>query len=221
MLQATRSHRFSSAVAVLALGSLVTGAAEAGDATYLPLDAGYCEIFSALSNELPAQCQASPEALAGMKTRSIRVIAPAKPKTAVVGTAVVPLPNDEAAARNEEGGQVDDLSLAMPIQFEYDSDILTDEAEAGLDVIASVITSDIMKTEVIMLEGHADATGPEAYNLSLSIRRARSVQRYLIQVHGIEDWRLPFVGKGESELYDEAAPTSAANRRVEFSNITG
>ncbi len=217
MFHATGYRTLSCAVALLALGNGAMQTAEAGEATYLPLNASYCEIFRVLSNEVPGECSQVAEAPAGMKTRSIRVDPPARPATAIVESAAVPLPSGEADAFPEQV----DLSFAMPIQFEYDSDILTDDAMVSLDTIASVLASDIMEEKVILLEGHADATGSDSYNLGLSIRRARAVQVYLIQMHDIEDWRLPFVGKGESELYDWTLPTSSTNRRVEFSNVTG
>lgn len=220
MLHATQLCRFSCAVALLALGSVASKTAEAGDATYLPHNATHCEIFRVLSNDVPGECRQTADAPSGMRTRSIEIRPPAEPNAAP-DKATAPLQDNDRYANAETAPPSDELSLAMRIQFEYDSDILTNEAVASLDAIASVLNSDIMLQKVIMLEGHADATGPEDYNLGLSIRRARAVQIYLIQFHGIEDWRLPFVGKGETELYDPVVPTSAINRRVEFSNITG
>ena len=73
----------------------------------------------------------------------------------------------------------------------------------------------------VQIEGHADASGPDTYNLTLSQLRARAVRAYLIEQHGITPERLPFVGKGESEPYDARNPAAPVNRRVVFTNLTG
>jgi OmpA-OmpF porin, OOP family len=78
-----------------------------------------------------------------------------------------------------------------------------------------------MQDKTVEIDGHADASGSADYNLTLSQLRARAVRAYLIQQHGIAPERLPFVGKGETELYDPAHPTAAVNRRVVFTNLTG
>ena len=220
MLHTTKFHSLTCAMALLALGSVASKTVEAGDATYLPNDASHCEIFRVLSKDVPGECRDAANVPAGMRARSIEIHPPAGP-SASPEMVTAPLQADDRSAYVETASTSDELSLAMRIQFEYDSDILTNEAMVSLDSIASVLNSDIMLEKVIMLEGHADATGPADYNLDLSVRRAQSVQTYLIQYHGIEDWRLPFVGKGETEPYDTVVPTAGINRRVEFSNITG
>ena len=78
-----------------------------------------------------------------------------------------------------------------------------------------------MRDKVIRVEGHADASGSDTYNLSLSERRSRAVHAYLVSIHKVDARRLQYVGKGESELFDPRNPTSGVNRRVEFRNVTG
>ncbi len=90
-----------------------------------------------------------------------------------------------------------------------------------LDRLAGVLKDDLMQDKTVEIDGHADASGSADYNLTLSQLRARAVRAYLIQQHGIAPERLPFVGKGETELYDPAHPTAAVNRRVVFTNLTG
>ena len=69
----------------------------------------------------------------------------------------------------------------------------------------------------VYVEGHADDTGDDAYNLSLSRARAASVRDLLIQ-GGVDSRRLVIDAFGESRPrasgIDEAA--RAANRRVEL-----
>lgn len=212
-------------VALFAYGGLGVATTHAGDATYLQPDASHCDIFRVLSYDLPAECQDTAAAEQGLRTRSIKLHA--TQQAAAHSIAAATESSDLAATASSDldveatHDPADALSLAMRIQFQHDSDILTEEAKVSLDGIAVVLNNAIMVEKVIMLEGHADATGPDGYNLDLSLRRARAVQAYLVSEHEIENWRLPFTGKGETELYDQTAPTSPINRRVEFTNITG
>ena len=65
------------------------------------------------------------------------------------------------------------------------------------------------------IEGHTDATGDDAHNADLSVRRARSVVAYLVE-HGIAANRLEASGKGETApIGDNATPAGRQqNRRV-------
>ena len=67
-----------------------------------------------------------------------------------------------------------------------------------------------------MIEGHADATGDEYYNLKLSEARAQAIKNYLVSVHRIESKRLMTQGQGENRLLDPERPTAEINRRAEF-----
>lgn len=223
MLRPTKYSAVTGLVGLLALGSAAGGSAFAGEATYLSADAGPCEIFRVLSHDVPGECRLAAGASTALKTRSIRfhddpvVAEPAVQSIAMTAAEPVIDEEEDAEPLEIEG----DLSLAMRIQFQLNSDVLTDLAKTSLDSIATVLNNELMADKVVLLEGHADATGTEAYNLDLSQRRAEAVQQYLVDQHEIEQWRLPFAGKGEAELYDGAAPTASINRRVEFTNITG
>ena len=65
----------------------------------------------------------------------------------------------------------------------------------------------------LVVIGHADAAGPDAYNMQLSRHRASDVKRHLAsKVHGAGK-PIRVVGKGETEL---AAPDDGSkNRRVQ------
>jgi OOP family OmpA-OmpF porin len=58
--------------------------------------------------------------------------------------------------------------------------------------------------------------GTELYNESLSQRRAQSVRRYLVTMHGIDAGRLEAVGKGEINPLPGRGPSASENRRVQF-----
>jgi OOP family OmpA-OmpF porin len=69
----------------------------------------------------------------------------------------------------------------------------------------------------LVIEGHTDAVGAEAYNETLSQRRAQSVVRWLTD-RGIDADRLKAVGYGESRPVstNESSQGRALNRRVEL-----
>lgn len=101
------------------------------------------------------------------------------------------------------------------IFFDFDKAVLKPESFPELNRIASLMKE--RSGMEIEISGHADATGPEAYNLQLSERRARSVVRYLVD-NGVSQDRISVVFHGESK---PVAPNSTVdgrrkNRRVEF-----
>lgn len=101
------------------------------------------------------------------------------------------------------------------IFFDFDKATLKAESYPELNRIASLMAErDAMQIEIA---GHADATGPETYNLKLSERRARSVVKYLTE-KGVDQERISVVFHGESK---PIAPNNTPdgrrrNRRVEF-----
>jgi OOP family OmpA-OmpF porin len=68
--------------------------------------------------------------------------------------------------------------------------------------------------------GHTDSTGPEAYNLGLSERRAGSVADYL-SANGIDASRLTVVGFGEANPVADNGTRDgrAQNRRTELNVV--
>jgi outer membrane protein OmpA-like peptidoglycan-associated protein len=205
-------------VGIVALANflLCVAAAQADQATYLKQEASYCEIFQAINPNIPEECyeelglQQDMGATRGLKTRGIRLHTPNK----AVQSA------SHAAAPAEDGAD-ETYAIAMHVPFLFDSDQLTDEARSILDRVGRVLNSELMDQTAILVEGHADASGSDTYNLSLSTRRALAVQAYLVEEHSISMDRLLAEGKGEAEPYDSADPYAGINRRVEFTNLGG
>jgi len=108
------------------------------------------------------------------------------------------------------------VSVAMLIQFEFDSSNLTNESKARLDKIGKMLKMDIVAGKRLVIEGHTDVAGPDAYNERLSYARAESVKRHLTFQHNISIDRLDIDGKGERHLIDPENPFAAVNRRVQF-----
>lgn len=101
------------------------------------------------------------------------------------------------------------------VQFAFDSAALTKDAESVLDEAALLINEQPNKHVVV--EGHTDNSGPEAYNAGLSLRRAQSVKAFLVK-SGVDAKRLATKGFGESHpSFDNTTVDGRAlNRRVEL-----
>ncbi len=99
------------------------------------------------------------------------------------------------------------------ILFQIDSALLSASSRQTLSDVARVLL-DYPKTAVIV-QGHTDATGSEAYNQGLSERRASAVLNHLVG-RGVEPSRMTATGYGESEPVADnvTAAGRARNRRV-------
>jgi len=109
-----------------------------------------------------------------------------------------------------------DVNLdGFSLKFDTDKAVLSDRVKEELAEIYSKLNSN--PSVNVLVEGHADETGPEGYNQALSERRATSVVEYLIQL-GVSADRLSTKGYGETApLTDnKTSEGRAANRRVEF-----
>lgn len=109
----------------------------------------------------------------------------------------------------------DTVAIVTNINFDFDKSDIRPDQVSKLDRVVNTLKSN--QDVRVRIEGHADSTGPEAYNMSLSLRRAESVRKYLVG-KGIAITRLSVVGKGEGEpLVSNATRAGrAVNRRVEF-----
>jgi outer membrane protein OmpA-like peptidoglycan-associated protein len=102
------------------------------------------------------------------------------------------------------------------ILFKFDSDELTALASRDLDNIVGVLED--FPDRSIRVIGHTDSTGPEDYNQSLSLRRAKRTASELRRRIPDLGGRITFVGMGESRpLADnETEEGRRKNRRVEI-----
>ncbi len=74
--------------------------------------------------------------------------------------------------------------------------------------------------EIFLIEGHTDAVGPSALNLTLSDRRAESVALALSEYFDVPPENMVVQGYGESELRIETLQAERQNRRVAVRIIT-
>lgn len=101
------------------------------------------------------------------------------------------------------------------VNFDFDQAVVKPEFYDEIETFAEFLKT-YSNTNVV-IEGHTDSDGSEAYNQALSERRARAVMNRLIEAHGIAASRLSAVGYGESRpLVDNNSPANKArNRRIE------
>lgn len=105
------------------------------------------------------------------------------------------------------------FDLSGKVLFGSDLDSLNSQSRAIVERIGKALLSvDIQRVRV---DGHADASGKEAYNQQLSERRAQSVARALIGI-GMQPQNIRTVGLGSSQPVadNRTASGRTENRRV-------
>ena len=104
------------------------------------------------------------------------------------------------------------------IQFEFNSDRLTEKARSQVAELAAALTLPSLKGFSFAVVGHTDSVGTRDYNRDLSLRRADSVKRRLVAGE-VSAGRLVEVGLGEDYPVAGTAGDDARNRRVEIINL--
>ena len=98
------------------------------------------------------------------------------------------------------------------IYFEFDQAILSKEAKTLL-ASQDQLTKDENKT--ILVRGHTDRKGSEAYNQNLSIRRAKAVKEYLVSLgHAADSIHVEGFGKAQPACTESTDTCEAKNRRA-------
>jgi len=102
------------------------------------------------------------------------------------------------------------------ILFDVNSDKIKPESYGCIKDIATVLKEN--PSVSVMIVGHTDSDGNDAFNLDLSKRRANSVKAFLAKEFGIDEARMKTDGKGENQPVENNATAEgkAQNRRVEF-----
>ena len=147
--------------------------------------------------------------------------------TAIGGVAggVIGNKMDKQAREIEEalpGAQVERVGEGIKItlkenmvNFGFDSSNLAETAKSNLDKLATVLANN--PDTNISIYGYTDSKGADAYNLSLSDRRAAAVRSYLSS-KGVAASRMVTKGMGEADpvATNDTDAGRAQNRRVEF-----
>ncbi len=90
------------------------------------------------------------------------------------------------------------ITLQAETLFDFDKSVIHPEGKQHLNAEVVTKMKQYPQVEAILVTGHADRIGTDAYNQSLSERRANAVKDYLVS-QGIEAGRIQTAAKGESE----------------------
>ena len=161
------------------------------------------EVNFKIECDTPYSVQASKEGFEG----NVFAVAKSKGPTAKLPAPLQPI--DVIITPNE--------IILQPIYFDYDKSNITQQGAFELDKLVQVMKSN--DKLVIFAKSHTDSRGSDAYNLSLSDRRAQATVQYVIS-KGISVDRITGKGFGESEPLVPCNTCTeeeyAKNRRSEF-----
>lgn len=118
-----------------------------------------------------------------------------------------------AAVAEEPRGTV--ITVAGGFLFRSDESALMPSAHEKLDKIVEAVKE--QGNRKILVEGHTDSRGKDAYNMNLSKQRADAVANYLTS-HGIASEKVSAVGVGSTRpvASNDTPEGRATNRRVEI-----
>ncbi|MCI5078661.1 OmpA family protein [Oricola sp.] len=94
------------------------------------------------------------------------------------------------------------VQMPLPITFEYDSDVLTDDGDKYVEDLGAFLKSTGL-TEITIV-GHTDPIGSDGYNCALGLKRARKVAQILRDEKG-------FSGTISARSAGEIAPINKDN----------
>lgn len=126
-----------------------------------------------------------------------------------------PAPAAKPAAKAPPPPAATKVTYAADTFFDFDKSVLKAEGKAKLDDLIGKVKG--INLEVIIAVGHTDATGSDAYNQKLSVKRAETVKAYLVS-KGIQKNRVYTEGKGEKQPVadNKTSAGRSKNRRVEI-----
>jgi OOP family OmpA-OmpF porin len=120
--------------------------------------------------------------------------------------------------------QVQKITLASKALFDFDKAVLKPEGKAAIDTEIIAKLKDVQKLELVLVTGHTDRIGSQAYNQKLSERRADAVRDYLVS-KGVAKDKIETLGMGKTQpvpgvtctmtAMKELIACLAPNRRVE------
>ena len=151
--------------------------------------------------EVPPAPSAAPDGVSGAAPGATQAVPPATPP---------------AALSSPSGGSpsADTMTLG-DIFFDFDQHTIRMDAQTTLSANAAWISS--RPGKAVLIEGHCDERGTQAYNLVLGEKRARSVKRYLEDL-GVPASRLKTTSYGEMRPFCKQREESCyqQNRRAHF-----
>ena len=135
-------------------------------------------------------------------------------------TPPVVVPSEESLVETEIFAEsAADTTLPWTLQdifFDYDQMAIRIDAIPILEQNAKVLLKRYANREVL-IQGHCDERGTEAYNLILGERRAKAVKNYLVNL-GVVASRIRVLSLGKSQPFclERTIPCFQQNRRAHF-----
>ena len=117
-------------------------------------------------------------------------------------------------AKVERVGEGIQVTFESGLLFDFDSDRIRSDAAKNFQELANSLKK--FGNSNLLIVGHTDSQGEDAYNMNLSQRRANSASAYL-QSLGVPASRISTAGRGESEPVstNDTDAGRQLNRRVE------
>ena len=137
---------------------------------------------------------------------------------AVPAPAATPAPAPAAAQAAKPKPVAEKVTFAADVFFDFDKAVIKPEGKSKLDDLIGKMKG--INLEVVIVIGHTDAIGADAYNQVLSVRRAEAVKAYLVS-QATEGNRVYTEGKGEKQpvASNKSKDGRAKNRRAEIEVI--
>ncbi len=143
----------------------------------------------------------APAPVAAVEPEPAPVAAAPAPEPAPAPAPVVCKPNTET------------ITVGAEKLFGFDKAALKDEGKAALDEAAAKIKAN-PEIKAVIVTGHTDRIGSDAYNQKLSERRAKQVADYLVG-QGVDSSLISAEGKGESEPVVQCTGNKATKKLIE------
>jgi len=125
----------------------------------------------------------------------------------------------------EERNEVAEIAKEKPgidltVNFDFNSAEVGPLAIDALTRLGAALRDQRLKGALVLLAGHTDAKGSDAYNKDLSDRRAEAVKQFLVTKFSLPPEHLIALGYGKERLKNTADPYAAENRRVQVVNMS-
>jgi OOP family OmpA-OmpF porin len=121
-----------------------------------------------------------------------------KPAPAPVVAPPPPAPPPPPPPPPPPAPQVQKITLASKALFDFDKAVLRPDGKAAIDSEILSKLAQVQKLELVLVTGHTDTIGTQAYNQKLSERRADAVRDYLVS-KGVPKDKIETLGMGKTQ----------------------
>ena len=171
-----------------------------------PARAGALPVMTVDERIPDCTCKTDPSSCAKPVVASAPVPEPVPESTPVVVPPPAPAPKPVII---EKGRQT------LNVEFDFDKSTIKKGYDQDIDNLAGVMKQ--YPDLNVVIEGHTDSLGSDAYNEKLSQERADAVKNYMVEENGIDANRIKAIGFGEKQpvASNDTSEGRAQNRRAE------